>query len=436
MQDESRTIMSLPIFYGLSFFCLAAMNQNKTSHQLSDKQLSLLLAMLVAIMPFSIDTYLPAMTDVATSLGSSVHLVEKSLSTYLLGAALGQLIGGSLSDLKGRKPICLIGLCIFIVTTAIITQITQVEWLIGMRMVQGLGAGMATVIVPAMVRDRYTGVQAAQMFATIGIIIMIAPSIAPMFGAIIHDLFGWQAIFGFLLIYGVALLCSMGRFLPQNKPQRAPGEAFWSGVFSRYRAVLKTREAMGFLLLQGFCFSCMFVFLTESSWVYKHYYGLSNKEYAWAFMLNIVAMACFNRLTAFRLKNGAQPHKILLSGLAVQICTGLTLLVWSLMALPPFPVLVLLVMLTIGAQGLIVPSNQAIYMSYFSREAGSANALLGSGMQLIAFGIGWLTTDLHAETGGKMMVMPLMMCASTLGAIVVITLLSRNAFKHKPTHSH
>ena len=79
------------------------MNQNKTTHTLSDKQLSLLLAMLVAIMPFSIDTYLPAMTDVAHSLNSSVHLVEKSLSTYLLGAAMGQLIGGSLSDLKGRK---------------------------------------------------------------------------------------------------------------------------------------------------------------------------------------------------------------------------------------------------------------------------------------------------------------------------------------------
>ena len=185
---------ALPSFWQASFL---AMNQNKTTHTLSDKQLSLLLAMLVAIMPFSIDTYLPAMTDVAYSLNSSVHLVEKSLSTYLLGAALGQLFGGSFSDLKGRKPICLIGLAIFIASTIIITQVTQVEWLIGMRMVQGLGAGMATVIVPAMVRDRYTGVQAAQMFATIGIIIMIAPSIAPMFGAVIHDMLGWQAIFGF-----------------------------------------------------------------------------------------------------------------------------------------------------------------------------------------------------------------------------------------------
>ena len=410
------------------------MNQNKTTHTLSDKQLSLLLAMLVAIMPFSIDTYLPAMTDVAHSLNSSVHLVEKSLSTYLLGAAMGQLIGGSLSDLKGRKPICLIGLVIFIVSTIIITQVTQVEWLIGMRMVQGLGAGMATVIVPAMVRDRYTGVQAAQMFATIGIIIMIAPSIAPMFGAVIHGLLGWQAIFGFLLLYGVALLLSMWRFLPRNTPQRQPNEQFWSGVFSRYREVLKKREAMGFLLLQGFCFSCMFVFLTESTWVYKNYYGLSNTEYAWAFMLNIVAMACFNRITAFRLRKGAQPHKILLSGLAVQVTTGLILAVWCLLTLPPFPVMVLLVMVTIGAQGLIVPSNQAIYMSYFSREAGSANALLGSGMQLIAFGIGWLTTELHSWSNGKLTVMPLMMLASTLSAIIAIRVLSRSAFKTKTVH--
>ena len=420
-------------------FCLALgkclshllpnMNSNKTPHTLSDKQLSFLLAMLVAIMPFAIDTYLPAMTDVAKDLGSSVHLVEKSLSTYLLGAAVGQLIGGSLSDLKGRKPICLIGLCIFILTSVVITQVHQVEWLIGMRMLQGMGAGMATVIVPAMVRDRYVGVQAAQMFATIGIIIMIAPAIAPMFGAVIHDFLGWQAIFVFLLIYGLALLVSMWRFLPSNTPQRTPGEAFWSGVFSRYRSVLKTREAMGFLLLQGFCFSCMFVFLTESTWVYKNYYGLSNKQYALAFMFNIVAMASFNRLTAYRLKKGAQPHKILLSGLAVQFTTGLILAIWCLIALPPFPVMVFLVMTTIGAQGLIVPSNQAIYMSYFSREAGSANAVLGAGMQMIAFGIGWLTTEMHHITDGKITVMPLMMFASTLSAIAAIGLLSRNAFK-------
>ena len=186
---------------------------------------------------------------------------------------------------------------------------------------------------------------------------------------------------------------------------------------------------MGFLLLQGFCFSCMFVFLTESTWVYKNYYGLSNKQYALAFMFNIVAMASFNRLTAYRLKKGAQPHKILLSGLAVQFTTGLILAIWCLIALPPFPVMVFLVMTTIGAQGLIVPSNQAIYMSYFSREAGSANAVLGAGMQMIAFGIGWLTTEMHHITDGKITVMPLMMFASTLSAIAAIGLLSRNAFK-------
>ena len=96
--------------------------------------------------------------------------------------------------------------------------------------------------------------------------------------------------------------------------------------------------------------------------------------------------------------------------------------------------MVLLVMITIGAQGLIVPSNQAIYMSYFSREAGSANALLGSGMQLIAFGIGWLTTELHSWSNGKLTVMPLMMLASTLSAIIAIRVLSRSAFKTKTVH--
>ncbi|UOO91817.1 MULTISPECIES: multidrug effflux MFS transporter [Vitreoscilla] len=400
-----------------------------TKSKLSDKQLSLLLALLVAIMPFSIDTYLPAMPMMAEALNSNVHTIEKSLSVYLVGAALGQLFGGSLSDLKGRKPICLVGLLIFVISTAWITQTSQADHLIALRLIQGAGAGMATVIVPAMVRDRYTGSQAAQMFATIGIIIMIAPAIAPMVGALIQGIWGWQAIFGFLLLYGVALLGCMYQYLPHNKPQREPNEAFWSGVFSRYQSVLKHKEAMGFLLLQGFCFSCMFVFLTESSWVYQHHYGLNQTQYAWAFMFNIIAMATFNRMTAWRLKKGSAPKNLLRAGLAVQVIAASVLLGWSLVALPPLPLMVLLLMLTIGAQGLIVPSNQAIYMSYFSREAGSANALLGACMQMIAALIGWSTAELHATTAGNVTVMPAMMFASTLCAIIAISVLSRSAFK-------
>lgn len=405
------------------------------SHQLSDKQLSFLLALLVAIMPFAIDTYLPAMPEIAASLGSSVHLVEKSLSTYLIGAAVGQLIGGSVSDLKGRKPVCLAGLVVFIASSFAVTLIHQVDALIVLRLVQGFGAGMATVIVPAMVRDRYAGVQAAQMFATIGIILMIAPSIAPMVGAVIHDWFGWQAIFIFLLVYGIALLLSMQRYLPSNRPQRDPNEHFWHGVFNRYHSVLKTTPAMGFLLLQGFCFSCMFVFLTESAWVYQHHYGLSSKQFTIAFTLNIVMMACFNRITAWKLKHGTAPHRLLLSGLCIQVLAGASMVVWTLTTVPPFYGLLVLVMLAVGSQGLIVPSNQAIYMTYFSREAGSANALLGSGMQLIAASIGWLTTELHRVHDGNLLVMPLMMCVSTVLAIVSISLLSRSAFGHKTTAS-
>lgn len=408
------------------------MNHSDTSvakSKLSDKQLSLLLALLVAIMPFSIDTYLPAMPMMADALNSNVHSIEKSLSVYLVGAALGQLFGGSLSDLKGRKPICLIGLLIFVISTACITQISQADHLIALRLIQGAGAGMATVIVSAMVRDRYTGSQAAQMFATIGIIIMIAPAVAPMVGALIQGMWGWQAIFGFLLLYGMILLGCMYQYLPHNQPQREPNEAFWSGVLGRYQSVLKHKEAMGFLLLQGFCFSCMFVFLTESSWVYQHHYGLSQTQYAWAFMFNIVAMATFNRMTAWRLKKGSAPKNLLRAGLAIQVMAASALLAWSLVALPPLPVMVLLLMLTIGAQGLIVPSNQAIYMSYFSREAGSANALLGACMQMIAALIGWSTAELHAATAGKLTVMPAMMFASTLCAIIAISVLSRSAFK-------
>ncbi|EJU51811.1 major Facilitator Superfamily protein [Neisseria meningitidis 77221] len=172
---------------------------------------------------------------------------------------------------------------------------------------QAFGAGMTVVIVGAMVRDYYSGRKAAQMFALIGIILMVVPLVAPMVGALLQGLGGWQAIFVFLAAYSLVLLGLVQYFLPKPAVGGKIGRDVFGLVAGRFKRVLKTRAAMGYLFFQAFSFGSMFAFLTESSFVYQQLYRVTPHQYAWAFALNIITMMFFNRVTAALPRGGSKP---------------------------------------------------------------------------------------------------------------------------------
>lgn len=392
----------------------------------SRRQLAVMLAALVAVMPFSIDAYLPAMPQMAQALGAHIHQVERSLSVFIFGVALGQLCGGALSDVQGRRRITLFGLAVYVAATAALPFVGSVEALLLWRFVQALGGGMATVTVAAVVRDRFEGREAAQMFALIGIITMAAPLAAPMIGALLQELGGWQAIFGFLGVYAAAVAAMLYRRIPASaRPRRRFDSSLLRDMAGNYRRVFRQPEALGFLFCQALCFSAMVVFLTESSFVYMKLYGLGSKQYALAFGANIFTMMLFNRITAYSLKR-TDSKNILIAGVGLQLLCNLaaTLLVWFA-GLPPFALLLGLMMVSVGTQGLIVANTQAGYMGYFKQEGGSANAVLGTVQFTLAGFIGWLTTQAH---DGSAQVMPAMMLAATVSAVVLLWLFSRRVW--------
>ena len=386
-----------------------------------------LLAMLVAIMPFSVDAYLPAIPAMADSLGADIHRIEQSLSTFMFGVAAGQLVGGSIADIKGRRVVALTGLVVYIASVIGLVFIRSADELLLLRMVQAFGAGMTVVVVGAIVRDNYEGNKAAQMFALIGIIMMGAPLVAPMLGAALKALGGWRLIFGFLALYAAIVWGLLYRFLAKPVHTDAINRSIFRTVAARYRHVLSTRPALGFLFLQAFSFSSMFVFLTESSFVYMNLYGLSAHAYAWVFGLNIITMATFNRITAWKLKTGSDAKDILKWGILIQLAAN-ALMVAAVMltGMPPLWWLVGCVMVSVGTQGLIVANTQACSMGYFKEEGGSANAVLGVCQSLIGAAVGMLTTWLH---NGTPQVMAGMMLAATVCGIVLLLAFSRDAWR-------
>lgn len=386
-----------------------------------------LLAMLVAIMPFSVDAYLPAIPAMAEALGADIHRIEQSLSTFMFGVAAGQLVGGSIADIKGRRVVALTGLVVYIASVIGLVFIRSADELLLLRMVQAFGAGMTVVVVGAIVRDNYEGNKAAQMFALIGIIMMGAPLVAPMLGAALKALGGWRLIFGFLALYAAIVWGLLYRFLAKPVHTDAINRSIFRTVAARYRHVLSTRPALGFLFFQAFSFSSMFVFLTESSFVYMNLYGLSAHAYAWVFGLNIITMATFNRITAWKLKTGSDAKDILKWGILIQLAAN-TLMVAAVMltGMPPLWWLVGCVMVSVGTQGLIVANTQACFMGYFKEEGGSANAVLGVCQSLIGAAVGMLTTWLH---NGTPQVMAGMMLAATVCGIVLLLAFSRDAWR-------
>lgn len=382
-------------------------------------QMAMLLASLISIMPFSIDAYLPALPQIATSLSTDIHHIEKSLSSFIFGVAIGQLLGGSLSDIKGRRNIALTGLGIYILATLLLIFVQNHEQLLLLRLIQAIGAGMSAVMSGAIVRDNYQGKQATQMFALIGIIMMMAPLIAPLLGSLLQTFAGWRSIFAFLWAYSSLIALMFFLFLPQHKKAEPIHKEQIKQIGTRYRQILTSKPALGLLAYQAASFAAMLVFLSESPFIYMQLYGLTPHQYAWLFGGNIITMMLCNRLTAWGLRRNWESRDLLRVGIAIQFTANLLLLASVLIFRQPSLWLIApLIMIAIGMQGLIVANTQSLFMGNFKAEiGGSANAILSSGQSLIASIIGFITTLLH---NGTIYVMASMMFATICVGLLLL----------------
>ena len=402
--------------------------QNKV---LTQKQMAMLLAMMIAIMPFSIDAYLPALTKIAASLNTNIYYIERSLSSFIFGAAIGQIIGGSLSDIKGRRNIALIGLGIYVVSSLLLIGVQNAGQLLTIRIIQAIGAGMSAVTVGAIVRDNYQGREAAQMFVMIGIVAMTAPLLSPLIGSFLESLGGWRSIFAFLSAYGLFLVFTLFFFLPQNKKAEPIRLTQLKHIGTRYIFVLKNWAAMGFLAYQAASFSVIVIFFSESPFVYMDLYGLTSHQYAWLFASNVIVMMLCNRFSAWALKRDWALRDLLRLGLLIQfISNSAALLLVLLLKQPPLFWLAPLIVIAIGAQGLISANTSALFMSnYKPKVGGSANAVLSSSQSLISALVGFFTTMLH--NGTILVMVGMMFAVMCIGLILLYYFSGDQVFTHK-----
>lgn len=374
----------------------------------------LVLGLLSALAPFSMDMYLPALPTLASDLNTSASAVQLSLMFCLLGLALGQLISGPLSDAHGRRKPLIIGMTVFIVASILCAFTSSIVVLCLLRLIQGLAGATGIVISRAIVRDYFTGYEMTKFFALLMLVNSIAPIIAPTVGGQVLRFTSWQGIFVILSIIGARILLGVIFKLKESLPfEKRQTGGIKQTVFSM-GMMLKDRVFMGYCLASGFVFSGMFAYISGSPFVLQDIYGISPQAFGLVFAINSIGIVTASQISS-RLSRTVGEKKLLIFGLSQAFLAGLALFIMIQLDLGLIGILIPL-FFVVSSVGLVAPASTSLAMQRQGKNAGSASAFIG----LAQMGLGAIATPL-VGLGGSLTAIPmgLVIAISTFCALLI-----------------
>jgi DHA1 family bicyclomycin/chloramphenicol resistance-like MFS transporter len=245
--------------------------------------MTLLLGALIAVAPLAMDIYLASMPSMARALAATPEQVQLTLSLYMYAWGASQIFVGPLAERYGRRPALIAGLVLFVAASAACAAARSIEVLIGARIAQAVGMATVSVVPRAVVRDLYTGEHAAKILSLMGVVLGIAPIVAPIIGSHLHVWFGWQANFIFVTVYGAIALACVATAFPETikaKNRRATAPAI---VLANYRRLLRSKRYFGYLLVAAFAASGLFAFLAGSAFVFVSVLGAGERGFGLLF---------------------------------------------------------------------------------------------------------------------------------------------------------
>lgn len=390
--------------------------------QLGNTELIVLLGLLAAIGPLSIDTYLPGMPAIADDLDAASSLVQQSVSAYFLGLAAGQIIAGPFSDRFGRRPILFIGLALYLLATLVCVLAPGVGILILGRALQGLGASATPAAGRAIIRDTWSGDQAARAMSFVMMVMAFAPLIAPIIGGQVFTYLGWRAIFWLMAIYGALLVLLVQFRLPEtNGPERRTGVSIAS-YFRAYGRLLGNVHSWGYLLVGGLSSATLFAYITGSPFVYMQIFGVDPRHFGFYFALNVIALTLGNWFNSRQVARFGY-LRLLGAGTAVSAVGVLALLLCTLTGAGGLAGVVLALLFAVGPVGMIGANAIAGLLNRYPDNAGAASALFG----VFQFGLGAIAGMLVGLLfNGTPVAMALTMTLSAAGALLAWLWLARD----------
>lgn len=345
-------------------------------------RLVLILGLVSAIGPFAIDMYLPALPEIGESLGASVGAVQASLTAFFLALGLGQLLYGPVSDMFGRKPPMYFGLVLFLLASVGCALAKDIDSLIALRLVQGLGAAACMAVPRAVVRDLHTGHAAARMMSLLMLVFSVSPILAPLAGSGVIALSSWRGVFWVVAAAAAIGLVMVASGLPETRTKQARLDSSLKGALQAYGVLLRDWNYLGLVFIGGCAMSGFFVYLAGSPFVLINHYGLTSTEYSLAFAVNAIAFIGSAQFTG-RLGQRFGLPKVVKSAASASGVVMACLLAYYLAGGHELAVLISLYFVASALMGLVIPTTSVLALEAHGAIAGTASALLGT-LQMVS----------------------------------------------------
>ncbi|RJG44620.1 MULTISPECIES: multidrug effflux MFS transporter [unclassified Mesorhizobium] len=340
-------------------------------------RLAVVLGLLSAIGPFAIDMYLPALPSIGADLNAGTSAVQMSLLIFFLSMGFGQLIVGPISDMVGRKLPLYGGLVLFIIGGVGSALAPSIEWLIAFRFVQGLGASAGMAVPRAIVRDLYTGTEAAKLMSLLMLVFSVSPILAPLTGSLVIESLGWRAVFWTVTGAAVLAMVLLATSLTETRPAEDRAGSSFGTALSAYRFLMGERNFLGLTAIAGFAISSFFVYLSSSSFILIDHYGLSPSVYSLFFSINAVAFIGMSQLTGM-LSERFGLRRVVRVAVTGYATTMVILLAIMSTGVDRLDVMAALLFVGYGFVGLVIPSTSVLAMEEHGTIAGTASALMGT----------------------------------------------------------
>jgi len=379
----------------------------------------LVLGLLTALGPFTIDLYLPAFPIIGKELNVTATAVQLTLTATTIGFAAGQLVVGPFSDRFGRRVPLILATALHVAASIGAAMSTDITMLGIFRILQGIGAAGGGVVAMAMIRDLFGGYRLVRMLSYMSLVNGMAPIFAPVIGSQLLGIMDWPGIFWFLAGYGALVVAAAFVFIIETLPpekRKSDGVS----VASRYKAVFGDRIFVGTLLVGGLNFAALFTYLSASTFLFQNTYGFTPQQYGFLFAINSLGVVTGVQAAA-RIMRRVGPQWVIAWATVAQVAAAAAMVLFDQLGLGLWGVMVPL-WFFIAATGLMFPSVQVLGLARNGRQAGTAASLLGAA----TFGFAGLITPVVGLVGVKTATpMALIMGCSILLAMAALWLIVR-----------
>jgi len=345
--------------------------------------MTLLLGGLVAVAPLAMDIYLASMPSMARALAASDEEIQLTLSLYMYAWGAAQIVVGPVTDRFGRRPALIGGLVLFVAASVVCAAAHNVQMLITARIAQAAAMATVAVVPRAVVRDLYAGEQAARMLSLMGVVLGIAPIVAPIIGSHLHVWFGWQANFVFVAAYGAIALACVVSIMPETIRSRNAQATDVRVMLANYARLLRSRTYVGYLLIAAFATSGLFAFIAGSAFVFVTVIGTGEQGFGLLFGIVMLGNMTGSAIGS-RLVGRLGIDRMLRYSTRLMVVSGIALavLAWARVGHPV--AIVVPMFLFMAAFMTTMPQATAGALTPFPEIAGSASSLLSFCQLLIA----------------------------------------------------